>query len=314
MEIIQVQEKKSSSHFIKANTVDMDYHEMKHEHVIPVFSKSNEPAISHTEFVDVLTDTVQECFAGETILSPSFRVSHAMKGRIPSAKDKPAKELLEHEKTLYYERMFTAVEIESIHDFVNGEQLSLVVGGIKAFNQDNLYNRKGVDENFQVFIGFKNYVCTNLCVSTDGFKGVFKVKNLEQLYYAIKDLIEGYNAYQHINALKQFLNWQLQEQEFAQLIGRCRMYQHLDNDQKKVLPLLQLSDSQINAVVKGYYTNKHHRAYNGEIGMWELYNLFTHSLKSSYIDNIAGRLANAHDFVDGLRWSKEVGRPNWFLQ
>ncbi|MGB0431558.1 MAG: DUF3871 family protein, partial [Bacteroidia bacterium] len=232
MEIIQVQPK-VSNHFIKANTVDMNYAELKNKHVIPVFSKSNEPAISHTEFADVLTDTVHECFQNESILSPSFRVSHPMKGRIPSAKDKPAKELFENEKTLYYERMFTAIEIESITDSINGEQLSLVLGGIKAFNQDNLYNKKGADEHFQVFIGFKNTVCTNLCVSTDGFKGVFKVKNLEQLYYAIKELIESYNVILHLEQLRSFLDWSLTEHEFAQLIGRCRLYQHLDNQSKR---------------------------------------------------------------------------------
>jgi hypothetical protein len=312
MEIIQVQPKESS-HFIKANTIEMSYNELKHKHVIPVFSKSNEPAISHTEFVDVLADTVHECFKGESILSPSFRVSHPMKGRIPSAKDKPAKELLESEKTLYYERAFTAIEIESINDHINGEKLSLVVGGIKAFNQDNLYNKKGVDEHFQVFIGFKNFVCTNLCVSTDGFKGVFKVKNLEQLYYAIKDLIEAYSAIDHIRQLEVFLDWSLTEHEFAQLIGRCRLYQHLDGNARKALPTLLLSDSQINSVVKGYYTNKHHKASQGQIGMWELYNLFTHALKSSYIDNIASRLANSHAFITGITESKANDRPNWFL-
>ena len=312
MEIIQAKPQ-TSSHFIKANTVEMNYNELKHNHVIPVFSKSNEPAISHTEFVDVLADTVHECFKGESILSPSFRVSHPMKGRIPSAKDKPAKELLESEKTLYYERMFTAIEIDSIYDFVNGEQLSLVVGGIKSFNQDNLYNKKGVDEHFQVFIGFKNAVCTNLCVSTDGFKGVFKVKNLEQLYYSIKDLFESYQALLHLEQLKSFLDWHLTEEEFAHLIGRCRMYQHIPKKLKQNIPLLLLSDSQINSVVKGYFQNQNHKSSQGQIGIWELYNLFTDSLKSSYIDNIAGRLSNSHEFTLRLIDNKAINKPNWFL-
>lgn len=312
METTQVQQR-TSNHFIEANTIDMSYSDLKNKHVIPVFSKSNEPAISHTEFVDVLSDTVQECFQGEVILNPSFRVSHPMKGRVPSAKDKPAKELLEHEKTLYYERMFVAFEIESICDEINGEKISLVVGGVKAFNLDNLYNRKGVDEHFQVFIGFRNWVCTNLCVSTDGYRGVFKVKSIEQLYYAMRELIDSYNAVEHIRQLQRLLDWSLSESEFAQLIGRCRMYQHLSNTRRKEIPNLLLSDSQINAIVKGYYSNQHHKASEGHIGFWELYNLFTHSLKNSYVDNMAARLANAHGFMSLLLSSKANNEPNWFL-
>ena len=139
------------------------------------------------------------------------------------------------------------------------------------------------------------------------------MKNLEQLYFGIKDLIEAYNANEHIKQLKQFLDWSLTDQEFANLIGRCRMYQHLPNTSRGEIPSLALSDSQINAVVKGYYTDKHHKASNGMIGMWQLYNLFTNGLKSSYIDNLAPRLANTHEFASLLVSYKAENQPNWFL-
>lgn len=48
--------------------------------------------------------------SGETILEPTVRLSHPITGRIPEAKDKPARELLEHEKTLFYERMAFLIE------------------------------------------------------------------------------------------------------------------------------------------------------------------------------------------------------------
>jgi hypothetical protein len=36
--------------------------------------------------------------------------------------------------------MFT-VEVPGIRDFVDGNELSLTIGAVKAYNQDNLYGR-----------------------------------------------------------------------------------------------------------------------------------------------------------------------------
>ena len=44
-------------------------------------------------------------------MMPSIRVSHQIKGRVPSAIGKPVKELKENEKTIYYERMAFLIEI-----------------------------------------------------------------------------------------------------------------------------------------------------------------------------------------------------------
>jgi hypothetical protein len=61
---------------------------------------------------------------------------------VPEAKDKAAKDLLEHEKTLYYERMAFIIEIPSIADDIDGNRLSLTIGGVKAYNLDNLCKSK----------------------------------------------------------------------------------------------------------------------------------------------------------------------------
>jgi hypothetical protein len=83
------------------------------------------------------------------------------------------------------------IEIPSYYDVIDGNTLSLTVGGVKAYNLDNLYNKKGADEHFKVFIGFKNSVCTNLCVWTDGFMGDLKVKTVGQLKGSIRTLVEN---------------------------------------------------------------------------------------------------------------------------
>ncbi|MDD4109385.1 MAG: DUF3871 family protein [Prolixibacteraceae bacterium] len=122
----------SDIHFLAANTVPMDVEEMRKKHTIPVFAKDNESFISHQEFIETVSYITEQIFGGEQILKPAVRVSHPIKGRIPSAVGKPAKELMEHEKTLYFERMAFAIEIASIRDNVAGNELNLTVGGVRV--------------------------------------------------------------------------------------------------------------------------------------------------------------------------------------
>ena len=106
----------------------------------------------------------------ETIGKPDIRVSHIVKGRIPEAIHKPANQLLESDKTQYFERMMFCFEVPIIYETVEGNKLTLSIGGVRAYNQMNLYSKKTV-ERFKVFVGFKNMVCCNLCVYTDGYLG-----------------------------------------------------------------------------------------------------------------------------------------------
>ena len=94
-----------------ANTETISVDELHKKHTIPVFAKDNESTISHQEFIETISYVTEQIFREETILMPAVRVSHPIKGRIPSAVGKPAKELLEHEKTLYYERIAFVIEI-----------------------------------------------------------------------------------------------------------------------------------------------------------------------------------------------------------
>lgn len=300
--------------FIQANTIESSLEEIRDQHVIPVFIKDNEPVISHADFIASALDMVAAVYPSDTILRPSVRLSHAIKGRIPDAKDKAAKDLLEHEKTLYYERMAFVIEVPTIHDEIDGSTLSLTIGGVKAYNLDNLYNKKGVDEHFKIFVGFKNAVCTNLCVWSDGFMDDLKVKSIGQLRGSIRTLLENYNASFHIHTLRKLNDYSLSEQQFAHLVGRCRMYNHLPNPVKNDIVPLLLSDTQLGAVVKDYYRDQSFcKDDDGNINLWRLYNLFTGSNKSSYIDTFVDRSVNAFRFVDELRRALEKKETNWFL-
>ena len=75
----------SDVHFMAANTEIISVDEMRNKHTIPVFAKDNESTISHQEFVNTIEYVTQQIFGGEQILKPAVRVSHPIKGRIPSA-------------------------------------------------------------------------------------------------------------------------------------------------------------------------------------------------------------------------------------
>ena len=300
--------------FIEANTLPVQLREIEQNHIIPVFVKDNEPLISHSDFINATGEVVSNLFQHEMISLPQVRVSHPIKGRIPDAKDKPAKELQEWEKTLYYERMMFLFEIPTIMETIEGNHLSLSVGGVKSFSTDNLYNRKGSDEHFTLFIGFQNRVCTNLCVWTDGLKVKVKVKNSTQLMQEIHQLIVQFQMERQVELLRRLPQYELTEHQFATLIGRCKLYQYLSVVQKKEIQPLAFGDSQISTIARDYYHDQNFCGKsNGSISLWSVYNLFTGANKSSYIDSFLTRSANASEFVQELSYAVENQSTSWYL-
>ncbi|OSZ81146.1 hypothetical protein CAP36_07895 [Chitinophagaceae bacterium IBVUCB2] len=304
----------TNSPIIVANTVEGNFNEIKNNHIIPVFVKDNSTLISHYDFIDVTAEIAATVFSGEKLLSPSIRLSHPIKGRIPDARDKPAHLLQEHEKTLYYERMAFAIEIPTIHEDIDGNTLSLTVGGVKAYSQDNLSARKGADEHFKIYIGFQNRVCTNLCVSTDGFMNDVKVSSLGHLKACLTTLFENYNASYSLHTLKDFAQYSVREEQFAHLIGRCRMYPFLPKKLQAEIPQLLFGDTQLGMVVRDYYRDESFcKGSDGNINLWKMYNLFTGANKSTYIDMFLERSVNAFQFIHGLKDALRLGGNNWYL-
>lgn len=313
IELLDVEQHTAPS-FIEANTLSVQLREIEQNHIIPVFVKDNEPLISHSDFINAMGEVVSNLFQHEMISLPQVRVSHPIKGRIPDAKDKPARELHEWEKTLYYERMMFLFEIPTIMEIIEGNHLNLSVGGVKSFSTDNLYNRKGSDEHFTLFIGFQNKVCTNLCVWTDGLKAKVKVKNSTQLMQEIHQLIVQFQMDRQMKLLRRLPQYELTEHQFATLIGRCKLYQYLPVVQKKEIQPLAFGDSQISTIARDYYHDQNFCGRsNGSISLWNIYNLFTGANKSSYIDSFLTRSANASEFVEELSYAVENQTTSWYL-
>ena len=176
----------SKGSFLEANTEQVTLSHLRRECIIPVYS-DNESTISHAQFIDATKEVVQSNFSGAKILQPNIRISHTIKGRVPSAIGKPVKELRPEEKTIYYQRCAFMIEVPSLTENVNNNSLSLTIGGVRALNQENLYSKRNL-EKFKVFIGFKNLVCTNLCISTDGLNADIRVSSVEELKDKIQEL------------------------------------------------------------------------------------------------------------------------------
>jgi len=313
IETIEAFEEQSSSNdqFLQANTKPVSMEHIKEDCIIPVFAKDNESTVAHSQFIEVVQDAVQNAFSQETVLSPAIRVSHPIKGRIPDAVGKPASTLTEDEKTVYYERMAFIIEIPSIRDTISGSELSLTVGGVRAYNQENLYSKRTF-EKFKFFIGFKNQVCTNLCISTDGCLDEIKVASTEELHSKILEVITQFNGRELLKQYEHFKDYSLTEKQFAQLVGRTRMYQFLPQSESKGITQFPLMDTQVSMITKAFYKDKNFKGSEDGIDFWRLYNLFTGANKSSYIDSFLKRGVGSFGFIQHLMSSME-GNPSWYL-
>jgi len=302
--------------FIEANTKEVTMHHLQNDCIIPVFSKDNEITISHGNFIETLHEALQRVFPREQISSPSVRVSHMIKGRIPEAIHKPVGELLESDKTIYYERMAFCFDIHSIHEQIGGNMLHLSVGGVRAYNHENLFSRKS-SEKFKVFIGFQNRVCCNLCISTDGYKDELRAMSTADLLKSTVQLFQSYRKENHLGTMRRFEDSILTEHQFAQLVGKSRLYQCLPAAIKKTIPAFEFNDGHINLMAKSYYQDEYfgRDSDSGEINLWKLFNLFTGANKNSYIDSFLDRSVNASDVVEGIQKALHGDdRYRWFIE
>ena len=205
------------------------------------------------------------------------------------------------------------IEIPTIYETVNGNRLTLTIGGVRAYNHTNLYSKKTA-ERFKVFIGFTCKVCTNLCVSTDGYLSCLEVTNTNELYRAILELFNRYDPAKHIHLMQALGNSYLTEHQFCQLLGRMRLYQSLPQSLQKAIPRMLLTDSQINNVAKSYIQDENFSSLGSDLSMWKFYNLLTGANKNSYIDSFLDRAYNATEMAIGINAALHGDdKYRWFI-
>lgn len=298
-------------HFIEANTEEATLNHLQHECITPVFSKDNELTINHAAFIETIQDAASSFFSGETIDTPEIRVSHVVKGRIPEAIRKPVNQLLESDKTIYYERAAFSIDIPTVYETVGGNKLNLSIVGVRAYNQMNLYSKKS-SELFKLAIGFKNQVCCNMCIFTNGYKDDLRVNNTAELYRSAVELFNNYNPAKHLHLMQSLGNTSMSEHQFCQILGKMRLYQCLPQGYQKSLPRMLLTDTQINSVAKAYINDENFGG--NDLNMWKFYNLLTGANKSSYIDSFLDRSLNATEMAVGINSALHGDeRYKWFI-
>ncbi len=303
----------TSVNFLEANTNAITLEELAEQCVVPTWA-NQELTISHQDFISTVRDAACNVFAGETINTPDIRVSHIVRGRTANSLHKRTSELLESEKTQFYQRLAFAFTIPSLHECIDGQRLELCIGGVRNYSDLNLYRTNRGMEKFTIFIGWRVNVCSNQVLTGDGVRLAIEVMSLHDLYRAVVDLFDSFNFEKDIQLLQTLTQTRLTETQFAQIVGRMRLYQALPSYQQRRVPKLLITDSQINNVCRDYYSNPNFGAKDSTISMFDFHNLLTEANKSSYIDSYVQRGINATEVTVGIcKALQGDSEYSWFL-
>ena len=290
---------KAAVSFLEANTDAITIEELASKCVVPTWA-NQELTIAHQDFINCVHEAARDFYQGEVVNAPDIRVSHIVRGRVPSALGKKASELLECEKTQFYQRLAFAFTIPTIWETIRGEKLELCVGGVRNYSDLNLYRASKGVERFSVFVGWRVRICSNQVLTGEGVKFNMEVTHISQVYRYMLDLLHNFNPAKEIHLMQSLSNTYLSETQFAQIIGRMRMYQALPNSKQKNVPQLLITDSQINNVCRDFYRSENFGVKDNGISLFDFHNLLTESNKSSYIDTYLHRAVNATEVSVGL--------------
>ena len=294
-----VTETRSAVNFLEANTDAITIEELASKCVVPTWANM-ESTIAHQDFINCVHEAAKDFYHGESVTAPDVRVSHIVRSRVPSAAGKKASELLECEKTQFYQRLAFAFTIPTIWETVRGEKLELCVGGVRNYSDLNLYRASKGLEKFSVFVGWRVVICSNQVLTGEGVKFNMEVSNINELYRNVLELLHSFNPAKDIHLLHALSETYLTETQFAQVVGRMRMFQALPSAQQKRMPQLLITDSQINNVCRDFYRSEHFGMKENEISLFDFHNLLTESNKSSYCDTYLHRAVNATEVSVGL--------------
>ena len=302
--------------FIESNTQAITLEELTTKNIIPTFS-DNTLTISHQNFIGAVCKMAEQVFGELTV--PELRVSHPIIGRVPSAQHKKASELRDDEKTTFYQRMAFCAHVKNLTRTINGETVHLCIGGVRAYNEDKLYNRQSAMK-FKIFASWKIRVCSNLCLTCDGNSGTIECLTEADIMQKSLELFTAFNPHKEdtLRLLENLSSTAISEEQFCQIIGRMRLYQFLPLAEQKQLPPLTIGDQAVNAMVKNYISNPNFGKKEGEdFTTWNLMQLANEAVKQSYIDKWLDRNQNCTDFAIGIQKAlkgEDTEGYSWFLK
>ena len=301
--------------FIESNTQAITLEELTNKNIIPTFC-DNTLTISHQNFIGSVVEVAKKVFGELTV--PELRVSHPIIGRVPSAQHKKASELRDDEKTTFYQRMAFCAHVKNLTRTINGETVHLCIGGVRAYNGEQLYNRQSTMK-FKIFVGWQVRVCSNLMLTCDGNSGTIECMTEADIMQKSLELFKGFNPHKEdtLRLLENLSSTTISEEQFCQIIGRMRLYQFLPLAEQKQLPPLTIGDQAVNAMVKNYISNPNFGKKEGEdFTAWNLMQLANEAVKQSYIDKWLDRNQNCTDFAIGIQKAlngEDTEGYSWFL-
>ena len=171
---------------------------------------------------------------------------------------------------------------------------------------------------FRIFVGWQVRVCSNLCLTCDGYSGSIDCMSAADIMQKSMELFNAFNPNKEntLQLLENLHSTQISEEQFCNIIGRMRLYQYLPNNEQRQLPLLTIGDQAVNAMVKNYVTNPNFGKKTGEITCWNLFQFANEAVKASYIDSWLDRNKNCTDFAIGIQKALEgqdTEGYSWFL-
>lgn len=311
-----VMDSNSLPNFLDGNSKAISFHDLRSKCIVPTWA-NNQLTISHQNFIQAVSAAAYTVFGKDQVNAPEIRVSHAVNGRTPNALHKRPSELLDSEKTLYYQRMCFCITV-SMMDTINGNETNIVVGGVRALNNENLGSRQTLSK-VKVFCGEKVKVCSNLCVFGTNYIDKLEVACESEIYTAAISLFSEYDQETSKHQLEMLGQTTMTTEDFTHIIGRMRLYEALSSIQRQKigLPELILGDQTANSMVRNFVNNKNFGIGNGnEITLWAFYNLLTEANKNAYIDRFLAKSVNATDFSFGVAEAlQDKDTPyKWFVQ
>lgn len=301
--------------FIESNTEQITLSEIAEKCIVPTFS-DNSLTISHQDFCGSVYKAAEKVFGALTPIE--CRVSHPINGRIPTALNKKTQDLADNEKTIYYQRLAWIAKVANLTRNINGQEIHLTIGGVRAYSEDKLYNRPSALK-FKIFVGWQVRVCSNLMLQTNGFSGTIDCMTNADIHQKALELFSSFNPEKdnNLDALAELQDTRMTEEQFCHILGRLRLYQALPLAQQREIPQVILGDQAINEVTRQYVSNPNFGRKSGDDGIstWDFMQLLTEAVKGSYIDRWLDRNANCIEFATGIRKALryEDSEFDWFL-
>jgi hypothetical protein len=304
--------------FIEGNTSAITLEDLKTKCIIPSFGMTNELTLSHQEIAESIIKAAAERYGKANLTEMEYRVSHPIAGRIPSAIHRKATELLEHEKTLFYQRIAACLTVESKSRTICGENTDLTIGFVRSYHTTNLYGSK-VPEKITFYIGTKVRVCSNMCLTVNGLRDNIECLTAADVYQNASELIDSYqaNSEQDIESLEGLGQTRINTSQFSMLIGRLRLYQALSTQEQHKLPEILLGDALCNEATRLFVSSKWGlKDGQDSINCFELLQCFNEACKQSYIHNFLPKNANCTELCLNVQRVLEGDNENpysWFL-